>query len=338
MSQIPPDHNALILGLNIGLTGLALLTVLLRLYTRAHIVRLLGLDDLFATLAVTFAIIMASLQCAAVHYGMGQHIGDVQARSEKNEETIEFLHWLTNVLYPSSLCFSKLSILFILLRLSPTARFRSTVNGFIVLVGALTISHTVTMLLLCVPTKTIWSREVQPIHCINRMPFYITMGALNIGTDVALVGLPLPVLLRVQLPMLQKGVLLLLFSAGAVGCVASGARLTTLRAVTRSEDPPWAMAPYSAWTAVEAALAVICACVPTLRPLMPGRVGTSTAAVSGGHLEPRGMPFSGRGPREVYAMTGCEGGGSEERIVGMREDDGRIMKTTNITVRVDDKL
>jgi hypothetical protein len=51
-------------------------------------------------------------------------------------------------------------------------------------------------------------------------------------------------------------------------CAISIIRLTTLRASTLSEDPTWTMANTVIWSVAEAACAILCVCIPTLRPLL----------------------------------------------------------------------
>lgn len=51
-------------------------------------------------------------------------------------------------------------------------------------------------------------------------------------------------------------------------CAISIIRLTTLRASTLSADPTWTMASTVTWSVSEAACAILCVCIPTLRPLL----------------------------------------------------------------------
>lgn len=51
-------------------------------------------------------------------------------------------------------------------------------------------------------------------------------------------------------------------------CAISIIRLTTLRASTLSADPTWTMGNTVIWSVAEAACAIVCLCIPTLRPLL----------------------------------------------------------------------
>lgn len=98
-SQTIPDHNALILGVNIGLTVLASFVVGMRLFTRVRFGRP-GLDDMFICISLGAAFVIMAFNIHSmfsrvvtsnnpegrtsnhwftldVQLGMGKHIGDL---------------------------------------------------------------------------------------------------------------------------------------------------------------------------------------------------------------------------------------------------------------------
>ncbi|KAI5776296.1 hypothetical protein EDC01DRAFT_636934 [Geopyxis carbonaria] len=354
--QIPPDHNAAILGANVGMTVFAFVVIILRLITRILLVNNIGWDDCFAAIAVIFAIPMAALNCiATVKYGMGMHLGDI---TQDNETMIEKYHWITLILYPFSLGFAKLSIIFFLLRLTPNPRFAKVLYGCGAFVIALTLAVAFSVAFQCTPVAAFYDRTLMGgSHCIDRASLYFSTSAFNILTDIALCLLPIPMLLKVQLPRRQRLILIFVFAIGGFVCIASVMRLTTLYDLTRSRDPPWIMAKFSIWTACEAALAVICASIPTLKPLISRYIprlvsSTFQSSLLGGNNNNVGSNSANKMGYNISVPQGDLRRGPSLRMSSghrvnrgfftaagdddsLEEEEMGIMKTTEVRVRVE---
>ncbi|KAK6535754.1 hypothetical protein TWF281_000006 [Arthrobotrys megalospora] len=102
---------------------------------------------------------------------------------------------------------------------------------------------------------------------------YIRHGAatasFHIGADLWILFLPVPTLLKIKRVGIQKVLLLGIFLIGGVATAVSCARLYTIKIFTTSPDPIYDATPINNWTSIEMGLGVICACIPTLRPLFP---------------------------------------------------------------------
>lgn len=79
-------------------------------------------------------------------------------------------------------------------------------------------------------------------YCIDIVALYISTAPVNIGTEVAIFFLPMPILLRMLLPRRQKVILLLTFGTGLFVIVISVLRIEFLlqaavHRVTKRQPP-----------------------------------------------------------------------------------------------------
>lgn len=121
--------------------------------------------------------------------------------------------------------------------------------------------------------------------CTDIVTLYLSSAPVNIITDLAILLLPMPLLTGMRLPRKQKIILVATFSAGAFVAVVDVVRLAYLQNAAsarlsaqtgqrpdknreqRGDDFSWHAALSFMWSAVEVNLGLICACVPSLKPL-----------------------------------------------------------------------
>lgn len=149
-----------------------------------------------------------------------------------------------------------------------------------------------------------WDITVQGGTCIDRPRLYIATAATNIASDVILFSLPLPMVVRLQVPRRQKIGLLLIFFLGSLTLVTSVVRVTLLPEMINSFDQTWVIAWATIWIIVEANLFIICAALPTLRKFLK-------------HFAPKLVGESyGAGTKGTGYATGTGGGTSGLRTIG----------------------
>ncbi|ORY01677.1 hypothetical protein BCR34DRAFT_574724 [Clohesyomyces aquaticus] len=119
----------------------------------------------------------------------------------------------------------------------------------------------------CVPTKAFWDRKTKAKCGVDHHKVQWGVSLPNILTDVALLLLPLPHVLRLSTSRLQKTMLMGTFSLGGFVCIAS---IMTLVSVLRQDpgpDSPWNWVDQGLWGNSEVHFAIISACLPVLRPV-----------------------------------------------------------------------
>ena len=86
--------------------------------------------------------------------------------------------------------------------------------------------------------------------------------------DIWILVLPLKLILRIPRPPREKLALIVIFSLGIVSTIASIVRLQSLRIFTLSKDPFYDSLPINTWSMVEVNIGILCASIPTLKPLV----------------------------------------------------------------------
>ncbi|EFQ34111.1 uncharacterized protein GLRG_09255 [Colletotrichum graminicola M1.001] len=162
----------------------------------------------------------------------------------------------------------------------------------------------------CIPTHAFWDRydPVNPMsptefYCgVNVNMFFNANSIPNIITDAFVVMLPIPYVLSLQMSKPQKLALLGVFLLGTFVTIISMVRLHTILSVDlKSPDITWNFCSTIIWTNVEANIAIVCACLPSLKPLLSllidGTLKSTNARgdqSSGSYALSNGARFGGR--------------------------------------------
>jgi hypothetical protein len=122
-----------------------------------------------------------------------------------------FLSW--NVLYVVLIHVTKASILTQYLRIFPTRTMRRlTWLLFAALVPSV-LWGVFASIFFCNPVRKVW-RPMVPGKCISTRTYWVSVSAVNIVLDFAVLALPIPVISRLKLPMRQKIALVGVFLLG----------------------------------------------------------------------------------------------------------------------------
>ncbi|CAG8899039.1 unnamed protein product [Penicillium egyptiacum] len=248
-------------------TGLAVLVVALRLYTRIHMVKAPGLDDLIISCALLCDLALYVSILLETNHGIGVRSTEL---SEYDIQCQLFWLWLSVPFYNMTMIFAKLSALTLFARLfrpRPFLLVTYTLMGFLVIVGLWT---TLSGFLFCVPVHAFWSpyEEVRLAQCLPAAPVWYTNAALQTFTDLVILVLPMPLLWKLQLPKRQKWEILVVFSLGIFIIGTSSARLYPLSIMVGGGDFTEANAQAALWSSLEANVSIVCICLPPLHPLL----------------------------------------------------------------------
>ncbi|KAL4931605.1 PTH11-like integral membrane protein [Aspergillus undulatus] len=246
------------------LTSISILVVAMRMYTRIGLLKLSGREDWTILASMVFAIIYLGLVIAEYHFGLGRHSDSIPYTELK--EQLKSL-WAAIPMYNASLALTKASLLFQYLRIFPGRRFRTVCHIVLGVVVLYTTWAIVSGFVNCVPVTKFWDRELPGI-CLSFEALWFFNASMNIATDLALLVLPMPLISQLHLPWRQKIALLAVFALGGLVVVTSILRLSSLRTVAKSTDTSWSNVAAAYWTAAECNVAIICACLPFLRPLI----------------------------------------------------------------------
>ncbi|KAL8682884.1 MAG: hypothetical protein Q9186_001130 [Xanthomendoza sp. 1 TL-2023] len=188
--------------------------------------------------------------------------------------------------YIVSLAATKISILLLYGRVFPKREFHAVLWGVGIFVAAFTIANVLFVIFSCRPIRAAWNPFVKG-KCINTAAAILAVACLTTATDFIILGLPLPLVWRLHLPTIKKVQLTVVFLIGTFASMISIYRATIVAALddadlsctfvlpsnlswTRLTDGLLAdqSTNRSIWSGVEICIAIVCANLATLRPLL----------------------------------------------------------------------
>jgi hypothetical protein len=86
--------------------------------------------------------------------------------------------------------------------------------------------------------------------------------------DLWILALPIKLILSIPRPPREKLALFIIFGLGIISTMASIIRLQSLRIFTLSNDPFFDSLPINTWSMVEVNIGILCASIPSLKPLI----------------------------------------------------------------------
>ncbi len=175
--------------------------------------------------------------------------------------------WVFQILYKITINTVKVSILLQFIRVFAVTWFQHCCWAMIGLCTTAEVVFFFVSLLQCVPVWTIWDRTAAA-NCINIGFFWNANAAWNIAADVVLLVSPCYWIWRLKITNRKKALVLMNFSFGLFVLVASIFRWTTLETSAEKADALAGTLVSTVWTQAESATAIICPCLPMLRPLL----------------------------------------------------------------------
>lgn len=202
------------------------------------------------------------------------------------------------VLWSTTVTFVKISLLLLYCKVFPLTWFLWSARFVGFLCVGYTLGTVLAAFLVCQPLPFYWDTTIDGGHCGNEFLSYILTGSINIATDVMVLLLPIPSLIRLEMSWPRRLTLIATFACGLFTCIVGALRLQEIVTIDFN-DYTYSIANAMTYSALEPALAIILACIPTLRPLLPSR--TPSKSGSGGsntlkwRLHPSLITFGGSG-------------------------------------------
>ncbi|KAI9807205.1 MAG: hypothetical protein M1825_005923 [Sarcosagium campestre] len=270
--------------------ALALVFVIMRLITRIFVVKSMGADDymcIVATVLLPFLLLWLKFSArlrwfVMTDYGLGRHQWDVPLTTIIGG----WLKWniISEIIYILALMLIKSSILLLYRRMfEAKGKVRWAVDATLGFTIAFSVACIFAIIFACNPIKKLWDSSITYGTCINPEPLAIAHAALNIFTDLLILVIPIPVVWTLQLGLRFRLQIILMFATGAFVCGVSFVRLVILTkggADNFQPDATWARFDNNLWSVIECCFGLICACGPTLKPLLCRVVPKVTSALS----------------------------------------------------------
>ncbi|KAI1312045.1 hypothetical protein F5Y03DRAFT_341183 [Xylaria venustula] len=236
-----------------------------RIWSRQRAGGRLGADDYTIIISLAFAMATDILNVWGCYYGYGKHAATL-TEHERYEAFKSF--YITQITYKTSINLTKSSILLLYLRIFHGIKwFRRTCLVVLTLVALYCIAVILVTVFQCIPVAAAFDKTITDKICINNGHFWFANVGFSIASDIIILIIPMPLVYALQIPRVQKGALIFVFTLGAFVVITSCLRATTLNLQAKSHDPLYDVAS-TMWTVIEMNVAIICACLPQIRPLM----------------------------------------------------------------------
>ncbi|KAI7776036.1 hypothetical protein LA080_005906 [Diaporthe eres] len=277
------------IGLAVGFMIIPTVFYGLRVWAKL-LVKRFAWDDYLTGAGLVVAITCCTLQLAtAVHGHLGQHQPQYPDGSPIMDDPglifFEQTKFALNMISILGLGLVKASILILYYNLFPSKNFRYAVWGALAFVIGWTVSFFFSHLFTCYPI-TVFIEPYYGNSCVQTVPMFLSLLFTDVVADWAILLLPVPMVLKVQLPFKKKIAVIGMLGLGAAVCAVSVTRVIATFAIAEEyvkhpNDVIYYTAPVFFWTNIELSLAIVCACLPTLRPIwshfFPKPVATGTS-------------------------------------------------------------
>ncbi|OJJ33943.1 hypothetical protein ASPWEDRAFT_173377 [Aspergillus wentii DTO 134E9] len=243
---------------------LTAVAVVARMISRFWYVRKAGWDDLMIVVSLMTNFVLYAFIVVQVNTGLGEPENTLSPSELRTQ--LKAL-WLTIPFYNLTLTLTKISMALLYRRLFPTTRYRIVTLAIIILITITGLWMTISAFVFCIPIAAFWDPNLGD-NCLSERVVWCLNASIQITTDLVIVVLPMPVITRLRLPKRQKWALVFVFGLGFFVCAMSIVRLVTLVRLVNSTDETRSNALTALWSSIEADVAIICACLPQLRPLV----------------------------------------------------------------------
>jgi len=262
-SSMNEDRGPLLIGMSASFLAFTLIFVALRVHVRAVLMKKWGADDSFVAISYILALSTGVVFAIGTTTGLGKH---AWALSEDiNQAGIR-----SRLVISATLCYH---LTFIVVKMAFLLQYRRAfilpkfilfcdiMMGFIGMFG---IALFVSAIVVNTPR---WRRETDSQANYNQGVWWMATASVHLVTDIIIFLMPIPMLGKLKLKPMQKVALYVSFGLGFVTTCISIVRMSTLPHVF-TRDTSWDIIPALIWSEAELCCAVICVCIPTLRPLL----------------------------------------------------------------------
>ncbi|ROV93803.1 hypothetical protein VMCG_08794 [Cytospora schulzeri] len=260
---MPEDVRAYIIA-NCVVQFVVVLVVAGRMVSRRIRRVRLSWDDYLIIAAVPQSLCLLILQGTTSTLGSGYHLS---AAIMPHLETILKLNFAFEFVYLAALSTIKMSILSFYLRLfSPGTRMHRLTQLAMFVVGMWVCMHAEAAFMICQPVRLNWDVTAEGA-CGDQIKLFESIIITNIIVDSAIWSMPLYPVWHLQVKKSDKVGLTACFLIGLAVITAAVARVIYVTSVDIANDITGTMALTVFLATFEPNLAIICACIPMLRPL-----------------------------------------------------------------------
>ncbi|TVY75578.1 hypothetical protein LSUE1_G004653 [Lachnellula suecica] len=265
LATLPPPNyvdpvtrgNAKVI-INIILYSILICFIGLRIYTRTHLRKFFGIDDILILVALipTSVFFIISL-LADLRFHWTRHSNDIPASQVPRGLKMVLC---TEVMFAAACTLTKLSMLMFVWRMlaSSTLIWRRITLAAIVVVSLQGTIFCITVIFQCRPPSDYWKLTTEPQpNCINQTNSLLVAGVINTLTDFVVVLLPIRTVWSLQIRSKQAVPVIILFGFGFISCICGIVRTYYTYNVSISYDAIWDSYPVWVTAALELYIGIV---------------------------------------------------------------------------------
>ncbi|KAL8895756.1 MAG: hypothetical protein Q9207_008025 [Kuettlingeria erythrocarpa] len=256
--------------------AVASIVIALRFFTRLKLTRSPGMDDWIMLATFISAVIGTSMDLAGMEYGIGRHIYYLD---HDDGVLATKLDWLCQAFVITALTIGKISVAFLILRISITkwhAYFLHTINVLLLLINIPLIVWTYAQ---CQPPSLLWDPSLagaceDPRKQGSFALFQGFFKAFGAVTDLIYALFPILIIWPLQMPRKRKYQLAGIMCLGTFSAVAGAVKTYYLHQLRARADFTYDATDLMIWYTTEMYVIIIAGSLPTLRPLFQATIAT----------------------------------------------------------------
>ncbi|XEU99706.1 hypothetical protein FSHL1_004993 [Fusarium sambucinum] len=261
MAETTGDRLITVLVVVVFSVIVSLLVLGLRIWYRWSI-HALGWDDFAAIISTLCITIFGSGVLALIPLGLGDPTGQIPADKMANFYKCAYI---ATFFYGQALFWAKMSFVLLYYRIVSMSHWRWVYINAMVFLALWNISVILVFFLTCIPMTAIWNPAVKGRCVDHKMELGYICAGISIFTDLTVAVLPLPFIWKLNLRRSQKIALSAVF---LLGCFSIALAIVRIRWVDLWSTSTWDIVRPQLWGLAEITSALICACVPTFKPLL----------------------------------------------------------------------
>ncbi|MCJ1269405.1 hypothetical protein MMC22_009297 [Lobaria immixta] len=304
----PTDHGGLItITVAVGMT-FALCSMLIRFYARIAINGPWSHDDTGLACSTILCVAQSIAKMISVTNGLGKAIHLI---NPSKLIAVEKSDYASDLLYVLAIYFSKVSAVFLFLRLTPNKRHVRFCYGILGTSTIWVVASIFAVALRCQLSQP-W---VNDEHCVNIFLRWQIIGAFDVLTEAALFAMAIYLVLDLRITLQLKVFVVLAFTFRIPVIAFIIIRLHYLSIQLLSSDPTFSAVLASIWMQVHEDYIIIASTIPCLKPFM---VACNTGW---GHAAPHTGEGSMGARGGSYALNSINKSGARNTLTSFPQPD-----------------
>ncbi|TEA22597.1 hypothetical protein C8034_v002871 [Colletotrichum sidae] len=265
--QMPPytDENrcGLLIGMILGFVWLTFVFVVARVYVRASLIKKWGADDTLIVVSWILTFITGTIFAITTRYGLGYHVWTIPTELQQSGRRQKMIISAT-LGYHLTFITIKMAFLLQFRRVFTVPKFRLICDIMFAFISCFGVAVIISSIVMSIPT---WNGDTFAAERYNQAMWWIGTAIVHLVTDLIIFCMPIPMLHKLKLQRGPKIACLISFGLGFITTAISVVRMSTLPHIF-TRDVTWDVIPALIWSFIELCCALMCACIPTLRPLL----------------------------------------------------------------------